>query len=145
MEATSLKRRRDFVLLPIRLGGILVSGLSALALLLAVVGLAGLVAYWVSQRTREIGIRTALGANQSHIARMVMGRTLSLVAVGTALGIAGSMVMGRLLATILYVAPADPISLTLGIAVLFIAAAIATLVPVRRATRVDTLEALHAE
>ncbi len=145
LESTSLSRRRDFVLLPIRLGGVLVSGLSALALLLAVVGLAGLVAYWVSQRTREIGIRVALGADQARITRLVMGRSLSLVAVGCVLGLVGSLVLGKLLQTVLYVPATDPRSLVGGMAILLTAAAAATMLPVRRASRIDPLKALRTE
>ena len=145
MESTSISRRRDLILLPIRMGGVLVSGLSALALLLATIGLAGLIAYWVSQRTKEIGIRVALGADRRRIVRLIMARSLSLVTVGAVFGAVGALALGQVLQTVLYVPAADPFSLAFGIVVLLAAAALGTLFPVRRATKVDTLKALRAE
>ena len=145
LESTTLSRRRDLVLLPIRLGGILVSGLSGLALLLAVTGLAGLVAYWVSRRTKEIGIRVAVGAARGDIVSLVFKRSLALVAVGGVVGLLGSLALGQVLRTVLYVPAADPVSYFLGLVALTAAASAATLVPIHRATKVDTVKALRAE
>ena len=144
LEATSLSRRRDLVLLPIRVGGAVVSGLSALALVLAVVGLAGLIAYWVNRRTREIGIRVAVGADRARITRLVLLRSLSLVAVGGMIGALGAALLGQVLSTVLYVPTLDPVSFAVGFAVLCTAAALACLVPVRRATSIDPIQALRS-
>lgn len=144
LEATSLSSRRDLVLLPIRIGGAVVSGLSALALVLAVVGLAGLIGYWVNRRTREIGIRVAVGADRGRITRLVLLRSLSLVAVGGLLGLAGAALLGQVLRTVLYVPTIDPVSFLAGLTILGTAAILASLIPVRRATSIDPIQALRS-
>lgn len=144
LESTSLSARRDLVLLPIRVGGAVVSGLSALALVLAVVGLAGLIAYWVNRRTREIGIRVAVGADRGRITRLVLLRSLSLVAVGGVFGLIGAALLGQVLSSVLYVPSVDPLSFAFGLLVLGTAAALATLIPVRRATAIDPISALRS-
>ena len=143
LESTTIGARRDLVLLPIRVGGAMVSGLSVLALVLAVVGLAGLIAYWVNRRTREIGIRVAVGADRGRITRLVLLRSLSLVAVGGAFGVLGAALLGQVLSTVLYVPSVDPLSFLFGLVVLGGAALVATLVPVRRATGIDPIKALR--
>lgn len=145
LESTSLSRRRDLVLLPLRLGGVLIRGLSGLALLLAVTGLAGLVAYWVSKRTKEIGIRVAVGAARGDIVSLVFRRSLALVAVGGVLGLVGSLALGQVLRSVLYVPTADPVSFFLGLVALTAAASAATMFPIHRATKVDTVKALRSE
>ncbi len=125
---------------------VLVATFAMLALVLAAVGLYGVVAYSVRQRTKEIGVRMAVGADAGRIARLVAGESARMVGVGLALGLVGALVIARLLAGFLYgVGPADPVALTGAALVLAFAALLATVLPVRRATRVDPVVALAAE
>jgi hypothetical protein len=114
------------------------SVLSTLALVLACVGIYGVAAYSVSQRTREIGVRMALGARPQSIARMVLGENLRVVLIGATLGIAGAIAFGRLLTSLLYgVAPGDPIALFSTILILLATAGASAWLPARRAASVD--------
>ncbi len=125
----------------------LLSGAFAiLALSLAAIGLYGVLAYTVSQRTTEIGVRMALGATASEVFRLVIGEGLRLTAAGLVFGIVGSLAVGRLLTTMLFgVGPADPRIFAGTAVVLVAAAALACVIPARRATRVDPMIALRAE
>jgi predicted permease len=117
-----------------------------LALTLAAVGLFGLVAYMSAQRTQEIGIRMALGADRRDVRRLVVGHTAWLVALGAALGTPAALALARLLSGLLYgVEPYDPVVLSLNFAVLACVALGAGYLPARRATRVDPLSALRTE
>ena len=119
---------------------------AVLALLLAAIGLYGVLAYTVTQRTTEIGVRMALGATASEVFRLVVGEGFRLTAAGLALGIAGSLAAGRLLTTMLFgVGPADPRILAGTAAALVAVAGLACVIPARRATRVDPMIALRAE
>jgi len=124
----------------------LIAGFSLLALVLATIGLFGVIAYAVSQRTREIGIRMALGAQKSQILALVMGRGIRITLLGLALGLAGSLALSRALTTVLFdVRPTD-VSIYAGlIVVLGLTAMLATYVPAQRATRVEPLSALRYE
>jgi predicted permease len=125
---------------------LLLSVFTALALVLAAVGLYGVMAYSVIQRTREIGIRVALGAQRQAIARMVVLRGLLLALVGAAAGLAGAYWATRLLAKLLYgVQPLDVPSFAVGALVLVVAAVVACVVPTRRALAVDPATAIRAE
>jgi putative ABC transport system permease protein len=119
---------------------------AGLALLLAAVGIYGLTAYSVSRRTREIGLRMALGADRGNILRLVVGRGLAIAATGVALGIPGALGIARLMRGMLYgIGPSDPLVFA-GVAGLLIAiAAVASYVPARRAVRVDPVVALKYE
>ena len=124
----------------------LIAGFSALALVLATIGLFGVIAYAVSQRTREIGIRLALGAQKSQILAMVMNRGIRITLLGLALGVAGSLVLSRTLATVLFdVRPIDVSVYAVLFVVLGATAMLATYVPALRATRVEPLRALRYE
>jgi ABC-type antimicrobial peptide transport system permease subunit len=116
------------------------------ALIMACVGVYGVMAYSVSQRTQEIGVRVALGATPGRVRRLVLGRALALTGMGIAFGVAGALAMSRGLQAILYESrAADPLVLA-GVALLLAVAALAaSWLPARRATRVDPMEALRAE
>src|SRR5438876_3568053 len=130
----------------VRAGAALFSIFGALALGLAVVGLYGVKAYSVARRTREIGIRMALGAQAGAVLRMIMGEGAIMLVSGVALGLLLAMATAKILSGILYgVGALDPIAFTVAPLVLTIAALIATWLPARRATQVDPVQALRAE
>lgn len=117
-----------------------------LALALAAVGLYGVIAYVTTQRTAEIGIRMALGADRGDVRRLVLRDTLTLVVVGVVIGIPAALAGARLLASQLYeVGPNDPLAVSLSLVTLSVAALVAGYLPARRASRVDPLIALRAE
>jgi hypothetical protein len=117
-----------------------------LALVLACIGLYGLLSYEVSRRTREIGIRMALGAEQRSVLRIVVGQGLALTITGGVFGIAAALGVTRYLASVLYgVRPGDAITLIAVLAILLFVALAACLIPARRATRVDPMVALRNE
>ncbi|PYR62043.1 MAG: hypothetical protein DMF91_08090 [Acidobacteria bacterium] len=119
---------------------------AGLALTLACVGIAGLVAYDVTRRTREIGIRLALGAQPGDVVGMVMKRSVSLIATGIALGLAMAFALSRLLADFLFdVKPDDPATFAMVALAITVAAAAAAFVPARRATRIQPVIALRYE
>jgi predicted permease len=116
------------------------------ALLLAMVGLYGIMAYITSQRTREIGIRMALGAQRGDMLRLILRQSFALVAVGVAAGIFGALAGTRLLRSLLYGVSVNDLATYLVVVLLLGAAAlVASLLPARRATKVDPVEALRAE
>ena len=122
-------------------------GLFALtALLLAAMGIYGVISYLVSERTHEIGIRLALGAQSRTILRMVLGQGLGLALAGAAFGLVGALIVAHLMAGVLYgVRPTDPVTFV-GVALLLIAVALlACYIPARRAILVDPLVALRYE
>ncbi len=118
----------------------------ALGLLLASVGLYGLLSYGVARRTREIGIRTALGAQRRKVLFMILRQGLVLVTVGVVTGVAAAAGVTRLLTSLLYqVRPTDPFTFALAAGLLILVGTIACLIPARRATHVDPMEALRNE
>jgi predicted permease len=119
---------------------------AGVALLLGVVGIYGVISYSVSQRTREIGIRMALGAQQGAIRRMFVEHGLRLVGIGVVCGIAAAVALTRLMASLLFeVSPVDPVTYVAVSVVLAGAAWLATYVPARRATGIEPVEALRVE
>ncbi len=129
-----------------RLSMLLLAIFSVGALVLAVLGIYSTLAYSVAQRTREIGVRMALGAPAGGVVRLVVGQGMRLALLGAALGIAGALLLGRVIGGMLFgVGAQDPGTFAAVVAVLLGAALVACWVPARRASRVDPLIALRAE
>jgi len=129
-----------------RLGAMLFAAFGALALLVAAVGAYSVIAYSVSQRTHEIGVRMALGARSSQVAQLVVGESMRAVGLGIALGLVASLALGRLVASLLYAtSPRDPIVLIAVAALLAIVAIAASIIPTWRATRTDPSIVLRPE
>jgi ABC-type antimicrobial peptide transport system permease subunit len=146
MESDTMVGRMAFALFLVRAGSRLFSGFSMLSILLAAIGLYGLIAYWVSQRTREIGVRMALGADGGSVLGLVVKRGMTLAIIGTAFGLVGALAGSRLLDSFLYgVRPWDPLTFIVSTIVLLGVAFLANAIPARRASRVDPLIALRYE
>jgi putative ABC transport system permease protein len=118
---------------------------AAIALALAVIGIYGVMSYLVTQRTREIGIRLALGAAGADIVRLVVSSGARLIAVGIVIGVAGAFALERAVASLLFGVTAADIASVVAVAVLASVALMACYVPAARATRVDPLHALRCE
>jgi len=122
------------------------AGFAIVALLLAAIGLYGVIAYAVAQRTRELGIRMALGAQRDNILWLVLRQGLNLVLVGVAIGLVGALVLTRFLSGLLFdLKPTDPPTLIATSLLLVAVASLACWVPARRATKVDPMVALRYE
>ncbi len=136
----------DRLLFNERLVAQLSSAFGALALILACVGLYGLLSYEVAHRTREIGIRTALGAQRREIFRLVLTQGLTLTIVGSIVGVTAAIGVTRYLGSLLYgVAATDPVTFVTIVSILVAVALLASYIPSRRATRVDPMVALRYE
>lgn len=145
LELGSISRMVATSMLPVTLGASLFGGLAGLAMLLAGVGLYGVIAFSVSRRTREIGIRMALGSSRGMVVSRVLREALTLVVIGTVVGVALAAVGAQALSSVLLgVTPFDPISYFVAGAVLLTVAALAAVVPARRAASVDPLIALRS-
>ena len=119
---------------------------ASVTLLLGLVGIYGVIAYIVSQRRREVGIRMALGAPGESVQRIFVSRGLTLAAIGLALGLTGAAALMRLLSSMLFgVNPFDPVTYVAVATGLGLVALIATWLPARQATRIDPMLALRAE
>ena len=128
------------------MGAVFFGVFGAIALLLAVVGVYGVKAYAVACRTREIGIRMALGAHRREVFALIMRQGAMQTALAVAVGLLLSLAAGGVLAKILYeVSPSDPFSLLVSSVILAAAALLACFFPARRATRVNPIDALRAE
>jgi predicted permease len=145
-DVKTLATQVDESLAQERLIGAVSSFFGVLALLLAAIGLYGIMAYAVGQRTREIGVRMALGAHRGAVLRMVLRQGMKLVLIGACLGLAASLAVTRVIASQLFgVEPTDPVTFIGAPILLLIVALAACLVPARRATKVDPLVALRCE
>jgi ABC-type antimicrobial peptide transport system permease subunit len=124
----------------------LVGFFAATGLLLAVVGLYGVISFLVAQRTQEIGVRMALGADRGDVLRLVMGRSLRLIVGGTVVGLVAALAMSRVLSSLLFgVGSRDPVTYVLVALLLLVVALLATLFPAWSASRVDPMVALRCE
>jgi predicted permease len=142
----TLEAQVDQSLLNDRLIATLSSAFGAIATLLAVIGLYGVMAYTVARRTREIGVRMALGAVQGDVVWLVMREVVVLVGTGVVLGLAAALALSKYVSSLLYgVGKADPLTMTLAVAALVIVAALAGYIPAIRATRVNPVLALRYE
>jgi ABC-type antimicrobial peptide transport system permease subunit len=119
---------------------------TAMALFLGAIGLAGVISYVVGQRTREIGVRVALGANASDVSGMIFRQSMVVIAGGALLGMIGAFGLTRLMEALLFnVSTTDPVTFVTAPLVLVGVSLLATWLPVRKATRVSPIEALRAE
>jgi putative ABC transport system permease protein len=125
---------------------VLFAGFAAVALLLAAVGIYGLMAYTVAQRTQEMGLRMALGATKLRVIRLILKEASMLAAIGLVIGVAGSVLVGRTMRSTLYGVAALDLSVTVSVAViLFLTALLASYLPARRAASIDPMKALRIE
>jgi ABC-type antimicrobial peptide transport system permease subunit len=147
VEAKTMRESMAFAFVPSRIGAVLLGSMGGLGLLLAMVCLYGVMTYAVSRRTREIGIRMALGASRPAILRMALRDGLALAGAGVAIGLAISVLVTRPLAAFLAAGVSTTDPLTFGGAALLLAlvGVGASYVPARRATRVDPIMALRHE
>ena len=131
---------------PWRLGSAMFAGFALLALVLSAVGLYGVLNYVVTQRTHEMGVRVAMGAQRWDVQRLMVSHGVRVAALGAALGALAGLVAGRVLSSLLYgVSPRDPLVLFAAVLVPVVVAAVASYVPARRASRVDPMIALRTE
>jgi ABC-type antimicrobial peptide transport system permease subunit len=129
-----------------RLIALLAVSFGVLAILLSAIGLYGVLAYATAQRTREIGIRMALGAQRGSVMRLVLADVLWLAGISIAVSLPVSLLLARLLRSQLYgVSPSDPLTLLMGTLLVCAVASLAALIPARRAAFVDPMKALRSE
>jgi putative ABC transport system permease protein len=142
----TMREIRNNNVAPERLNLGLLGGFAALALILAIIGLYGLLAFTVTQRQREIGIRMALGAQRYDVLNLVVGQGMRLILAGVVIGLLGSFALTRVLASVLFkVEPTDPLTFVTVTFSLCVVALLACYIPARRATKVDPMVALRYE
>jgi putative ABC transport system permease protein len=145
-RATTMTSLLDEPLAQPRLNAMLLAMFAVVVLLLSVVGLYGVLAWTVRQRTRELGIRMALGAQPRQLQLLVLRRGILIAGAGAIVGLLGALGASRVLQALLYeISPTDPLTMAVASALLLTVAVVACLIPARRATRVDPLIALRAE
>ena len=145
-DAVTMRQRRELTTFEQRFFGEAVGAFAVVALLLACVGVYGVLSYTVSRRTREIGVRVAVGAAPIDVMRLVVGEAARLAAVGVAAGLLLAAMVARLLQGILYgVSPGDPRTLVGTAAALVAVVIAASALPARRATRIDPVDALRQD
>ncbi len=146
VDAKTMERHLAIMLLPARLAAVVFGAFASLALVLALVGVYGVVSYAVARRTREVGIRMSLGARPSEVVQLLMRDGFALVGIGGVLGLVIALLTARVLRSVLFgVAPIDPITFTVGPIALLAIGALATWVPARRASRVDPARVLKGD
>lgn len=143
LETGPYSRQADLRLFPVVAGAWLIGSFGALALLLAAVGLYGVIGYSVSRRVREIGIRRALGAETGSVVGLVLRQGMTLVVIGGILGAALAAVAGRVLSSALFVGALDPVSFAAAFGILAVVGALANWLPARRAAKVDPMGVLR--
>jgi ABC-type antimicrobial peptide transport system permease subunit len=140
----TMRRILNQSLWPARLAAILLGALGVLALTLASAGLYGVMAYSVTQRTREIGVRMALGADRSQVLTMVLRQAITLVVIGLAIGVTGALAVARVVTRLLFgMSATDPATFVGVCLILVVIAMLASYVPAWRASRLDPLRALR--
>ena len=145
-NATTFERYLETPLAQPRLTALLLGVFAGAALLLAAIGLFGVLAQMVRQRTRELGVRMALGATVSDIRSLVVGRGLQIAVGGAVVGVVAALALNRLIGAMLYqVSPADPLTLAVVAALVLVIALVATLVPARSSAAIDPVIALRAD
>jgi len=145
-EVKTMEEHLAFSLFPMRVAAAMSGSFGLLALALAAIGIYGVMAYAVSQRTREIGIRIALGARRGDVLRLVAGRGMTLVAIGLLIGLIAALLVTRLMESLLYdVSATDPLTFFVIASLLTFVALLACWIPARRATKVDPMVALRSE
>jgi putative ABC transport system permease protein len=145
-DVRTVERIKEEVLASRTIPSVLLGTFSIVALLLAGIGIYGVISYSVAQRTREIGIRAALGASNQNLTRLLLDRGIVLTVIGLVLGVGGALALTRLMASLLFgVGARDPLSMVSMAALLAGVAVVASYVPARRATRVDPIVALRYE
>jgi len=145
-DVRTMEDHMGTALLPARLGGTVLGLFGLLGLLLAAVGIYGVMAYSVAQRTRELGIRIALGSDRGGVVRLVLREGMRLAALGVAIGLLGAVAASRLVRGLLYgVSPLDPLAFSVVPLTLVVVAAAAVYLPARTAATVDPIRALKTE
>jgi predicted permease len=145
-DVRTMDERIDHSLSSRRFSMVLLAAFASLALTLAAIGIYGIVAYSVTERTREIGVRLALGAQRRDVIGMVIGQGMTMAGVGTVIGVTAALLLTRLMSSLLFgISAVDPMTFLVIPVLLIVVAFVACYVPARRATRVDPLQALRSE
>jgi putative ABC transport system permease protein len=145
-DVRTMDQRLAGTLATARFNTLLLSLLGGVGLLLAASGIYGVIAYFVSQRTQEIGVRIALGASTGNVVRLILGQALRPVAIGAAIGVVAALTASRVIASQLFgVSRTDPLTIAAVVATLIGVALVASAVPARRAAAVDPTRALQSE